>query len=221
MLQQGVYKVINPFAVSRLLGSIKGLVLKVQRAARTVAFSKNGAAGLLALRLLFSNLPLADAARQPGTVFPVPTGIANQLFYLQRDPNSNTIIYQLNVNAAGKLNEEEPVRVFWIRYAEQGERKDLNFVQRKFAYGLSTKKLAPDKYELKFAAYDKVRFFLMKSAVDNAFHVLVTIANKQIVLTRVFLRIEGGTFWVPNVKYIEFKGWNAATREPVVERVSV
>jgi hypothetical protein len=51
--------------------------------------------------------------------------------------------------------------------------------------------------------------------------VSATIANKQIVLTRVFLRIEGGTFWVPNVKYIEFKGWNPATREPVVERVSV
>ena len=28
-------------------------------------------------------------------------------------------------------------------------------------------------------------------------------------------------FWVPNVKYIEVKGWNAATREPVIERLSV
>jgi hypothetical protein len=37
----------------------------------------------------------------------------------------------------------------------------------------------------------------------------------------VYLRIEGGTFWVPNVKYIEVKGWNAVTREPVVERLSV
>ena len=161
------------------------------------------------------------AATLPAAEFPVPTGIPNQLFYLQRDPNPNTVIYQLNVNDAGKIDEDEPVGMFWLRYAEHGERQDLSFIQRRFAYGLTAQKLGPDKYELKFAAYHKIRFFLMRSGADRAFHVFATIANKQIILNRVFLRIEGGTFWVPNVKYIELKGWNAATREPVVERVSV
>ena len=212
----------NVTAVSRLLQARKALELKAQAATQPVSPGKQMAAtAALALTLLFNGLPLAWAAPQPSPAFPVPTGIPNQLFYLQRDPNSNTVIYQLNVNAAGRLDEDEPVRVFWIRYAEQSQRKDLNFIQRKFAYGLSAKKIATDKYELKFAAYDKVRFYLMKSGADNTFHVYATIASKQVVLTRVYLRIEGGTFWVPNVKYIEFKGWNAATREPVVERVTV
>ena len=153
------------------------------------------------LLLLFSLLFVVPAM-PPTTVFPVPSGVANQLFYLQRDPNTNTVIYQLNVNSAGKLDEDEPVNVFWIRYDEHGERKDLNFIQRKFAYGLSAEKLAADKYELKFAAYNKVRFFLLRSATDKAFHVYTTIGGKQMQLERVFLRIEGGTFWVPNVKYI-------------------
>ncbi|QKG51706.1 DUF4833 domain-containing protein [Hymenobacter sp. BRD67] len=157
----------------------------------------------------------------PPLTFPVPAGVPNQLFYLQRDPNTNTVIYQLNVNSAGKVEDEEPINVFWIRYDEQGQRKDLNFIQRKFAYGLTATKLAPDKYELKFAAYSKVPFLLMKSSVDKAFHVFTVVGGKQIVLTRVYLRIEGGTFWVPNVRYIEFKGWNAATREPIVARVNV
>ncbi len=157
----------------------------------------------------------------PMLTFPVPAGVANQLFYLQRDPNTNTIIYQLNLDDAGKLDEDEPINVFWLRYDEQGQRKDLNFIQRKFAYGLTATKLGPDKYELKFAAYNKVPFYLMKSGVDKAFHVFTVVGGKQIVLTRVYLRIEGGTFWVPNVRYIEFKGWNAATRELVVTRVSV
>lgn len=82
----------------------------------------------------------------------MPTGIPNQLFYLQRDPNANTVVYQLNVNDAGKIDEDEPVRMFWLRYAEHGERQDLSFIQRRFAYGLTTQKLGPDKYELKFAA---------------------------------------------------------------------
>ncbi|MBH8559632.1 DUF4833 domain-containing protein [Hymenobacter negativus] len=171
--------------------------------------------------LLFNLLFALPPAPKPATVFPVPSGVPNQLFYLQRDPNTNTVIYQLNVDRAGHLNEDEPVNVFWIRYDEHGERKDLNFIQRKFAYGLTAEKLATDKYELKFAAYNKVRFYLLRSPTDKALHVYTTIAGKQIQLERVFLRIEGGTFWVPNVKYIEFKGLNTATLQPIVERITL
>ncbi|MFD1467108.1 DUF4833 domain-containing protein [Hymenobacter caeli] len=212
----------NITAVSRLLDAKKSLHLKMQPA-RPVPTAAKVAAGTLLLLLggWVGGLQPLRAAPLPSTDFPTPAGIANQLFYLQRDPNSNTVIYQLNVDGNGALDEDEPVHVFWIRYAEQGQRKELNFIQRKFAYGISTKKLGPDKYELKFAAYDKVRFYLMKSSADKAFHVYTTLASKQIVLDRVFLRIDGGTFWVPNVKYIEFRGRNTTTREPVVERVNV
>ena len=217
----------NITAVSRLLQAKKGFEVRaaqqaVHQAAPLAAPGKKAAATTLLLGLgLVFNQPQPAVAQTPATVFPVPTGIVNQLFYLQRDPNANTVIYQLNMDKAGRLDEDEPVRAFWIRYTENGEHKDLNFIQRKFAYGLTAQKVAPEKYELKFAAYNKLRFFLMRSGTDRAFHVFTTIANRQVVLTRVFLRIEGGTFWVPNVKYIEFKGWNAASHEPVMERVNV
>src|SRR5690606_19305031 len=48
--------------------------------------------------------------------FPVPKKIDNLLFYIQRDPNTNTICYALNYNSDNKVDEKEPVRVFWIRY---------------------------------------------------------------------------------------------------------
>lgn len=172
-----------------------------------------------AFLLLCNLLFVLSPAPKPSPAFPVPSGVPNQLFYLQRDPNTNTVIYQLNVDRAGRLDEDEPVNVFWLRYDEHGERKDLNFIQRKFAYGLTANKLAADKYELKFAAYNKVRFYLLRSPADKAFHVYATISGRQLQLERVFLRIEGGTFWVPNVKYLEFKGLTSTTREPAVERV--
>ena len=179
---------------------------------------------LLALLPWLAPSPPAKAptqASQPMLNFPVPAGVANQLFYLQRDPNTNTVIYQLNVNGAGKIDEDEPINVFWLRYDEQGQRQELNFIQRKFAYGLRAEKVGPEKYVLKFAAYSKVPFSLMRWGADRAFHVFTVVNNRQIVLTRVYLRIEGGTFWVPNVKYVELKGSNPATREPVVERFQV
>ncbi len=219
-----------PMTVLAVLSNITA-VSRIQQARRALeqkAAAKADSTKLVATIMLLTSAllagPDAEAAPhqgQPMLTFPVPTGVANQLFYLQRDPNINTVIYQLNVNRAGQPDEDEPVRVFWIRYAEQGERKDLNFIQRKFAYGLTAKKVGTDKYALKFAAYDKVPFTLMKWSADNSFHVFATVANKQIVLSRVYLRIEGGTFWVPNVRYIELKGWNAATRQPVTERLAV
>ena len=54
--------------------------------------------------------------------------IRDRLFYIQRDPNTNTICYELNVDKNGKFEEEDPVHVFWIRYPEGGMRKELNFI---------------------------------------------------------------------------------------------
>ncbi|OGX84924.1 DUF4833 domain-containing protein [Hymenobacter coccineus] len=214
----------NITAVSRLLQAKRAFALRAAPAGSPPAPAQKvaapAAAAVLAAALLLGNPSLAGAP-EPRLVFPTPSGVANQLFYLQREPNTNTVIYQLNVNSAGQLDADEPINVFWIRYPEGGQRKALSFIQRKFAYGLSAKLVGPNKYKLNFAAYDKVPFYLMKSGADNAYHVFTVVANQQISLTRVYLHIEGGTFWVPNVKYIEFKGWNAATHEPTVARVDV
>ncbi|CAM3793941.1 DUF4833 domain-containing protein [Pontibacter korlensis] len=145
---------------------------------------------------------------------PVPKGM---MFYVQRDPNANTVIYELNKTAQGSLDENEPIHPFWIRYAEGGEHKELNYIQRKFAYGLNTKKLGKDSYELKFVCYSKLALYLRKGN-DGAYHVLCKINNREAVLDRIFVRIEGGTFWVPNVLYVELKGRDAATGKMVTER---
>ena len=74
-------------------------------------------------------------------VYPVPPLNSQRLFYLQRTPNVNTIVYDLNLTNDGKLNTVEPVKAYWIRYAENGQKQDLNYIQRKFAYGLTAKEL--------------------------------------------------------------------------------
>ena len=71
--------------------------------------------------------------------FPVPNNVPGLLFYIQRDPNANTICYQLNMDERGRLSEKDPVNAFWIRYTDGGIRRDLNYLQRKFAYGINVK----------------------------------------------------------------------------------
>lgn len=153
--------------------------------------------------------------------FPTPKGIKNQLFYLQRDPNINTIICELNVDQNGVVDRKDPILVYWLRYGENGEKKDLNFIQRKFAYGIQTKEIGKDQYELRFVSHKKIPMYLVISPEDNKYHVYVTVNNKKIQLERVFLRIEGGSFWVPNVKYVELKGVNTENDTPITERIKV
>jgi len=113
---------------------------------------------------------------------------------------------------------ENPVHVYWIKYNERGQKEELNFIQRKFAYGLVTKPLDNGKFDVRFVSYKKYPLSLMRSASDNKYHMYATIDKKQVILNRIFLKIEGGTFWVPNVVYVEVKGIDPVTGKEIVER---
>lgn len=157
---------------------------------------------------------------QETSAYPVPTGNPMQLFYLQRTPNANTIVYELNYKD-GLLNEESPVHVFWIRYDEQGQSAELSFIQRKFAYGITTKKLAQDQYELHFVSYRKLGMQLVKTKKD-AYQVLVPVNGKQVVLHSIFIHIKsGGSFWSPNIDYVELNGTDVLTAEPVKAKLKI
>lgn len=151
-------------------------------------------------------------------VITFPTPAVPKLFYVQRDPNSNTIIYDLNQDAMGQLDTENPIHPYWIKYNEKGQKEELNLIQRKFAYGLVTKPLGNNKFDVRFVSYKKYPLLLMRSATDNKYHVYATIAKKQVVLNRIFLKIEGGSFWIPNVVYAEIKGIDPDTGKEVIER---
>ncbi|MGX5687526.1 DUF4833 domain-containing protein [Arcticibacter tournemirensis] len=214
----------NITAVNRLMDSKKALDLKEK--SDNDMFSSKKASVLIGF-ILITGLSAGSAyafgrplLQKPETVFPTPKGISNQLFYLQRDPNANTIICQLNIDAEGQVDKDNPVNVFWIRYAEKGQKSELNFIQRKFAYGINSKPLGNGKYELKFVSYGKLPLYLMKDKY-NRYRVYTTVAKREIILDRIFVRIEGGTFWVPNVKYVELKGVDAATGEDVAQRIKV
>lgn len=151
--------------------------------------------------------------------FPIPSGNPKQLFYLQRTSNTNTIVYELNYKD-GSLDEDEPVHVFWIRYNEKGQKEELNFIQRKFAYGIKSNLVSQDKYKLNFVSYKKYHMYLMKGA-DNKFNVYALINQKQAILYRIFVKINGGSLFSPNIEYVELKGFDPISGLEVKERLKI
>jgi phosphatidylglycerophosphate synthase len=163
----------------------------------------------------------APVVRDAVDTFPVPPHNSNSLFYLQRTPNTNTVICELN-EKNGVLDENEPVHVLWIRYGDQKQRQELTFIQRHFAYGLKSRDLGNDVYELHFVSYKKVLFYLKKSPDDNKRHVYATITGKQAILNRIYIKIDpGGTFWSPNVEYLELKGTDTQSGKELIQRIKV
>jgi hypothetical protein len=150
-------------------------------------------------------------------VYPIPPVSNERLFYVQRTPNANTIVYDLNLNSDGKLNSGQPVKAYWLRYADKGQKEELNYIQRKFAYGLNAKALNNGSYDIRFVSYKKFPLTLMK-ARDGKYHIFALIAQKQIILNRIFVKIEGGSFWLPNVVYVEIKGTDPETGKEIVDR---
>jgi len=176
---------------------------------------------LVMFSFLNSFAQTADKSNPSPLKFPTPKGIANQLFYLQRDPNLNTLIYELNIDKSGNIDEDQPVLAYWIRYGENQAKKELSYIQKKFAYGIDSKKTGKDQFELRFVSHKKLPLYLTKSTEDKKYHVYVTINNKKLLLDRIFVRIEGGSFWIPNVKYVELRGINQANDTLVTERITV
>jgi hypothetical protein len=156
---------------------------------------------------------------QDSLKFPTPTGNPNQLFFLQRSQNTNTVIYELNLKN-GVMDTVEPVHIFWISYAEHGQREELTEIQRKRAYGLATKRITKDHYELQFLANKKYTIDLMKGP-DNKFHIYQMINQKQVILSKIYLQLHGGTLLSPNIEYVVLTGIDPNTASVVSEKKAI
>jgi phosphatidylglycerophosphate synthase len=163
----------------------------------------------------------AKKATDPEDDFPVPPQTSHSLFYLQRTPNANTIICELN-EKNGIPDKEDPVHVLWIRYTEQRQRQELNWIQRTFAYGIKSRDMGNDTYELRFVSYKQTPLYLKPSPVDHRYHVYATIAGRQAILNRIFIKINpGGTFWSPNVEYLELRGIDTENGQEIMQRIKI
>src|SRR6185437_583894 len=107
--------------------------------------------------ILFYFLCINKSLSQIEKQFPVPAGNPNQLFYLQRSKNINTVIYELNI-INGKLNSEKPIDVFWIMYTKDKKRENLSEMEKDFVYGVKINPPEKKEYSFTLAAYPKLIF---------------------------------------------------------------
>ncbi len=151
--------------------------------------------------------------------YPVPPKTQNRLFYIQRNHNKNTVIYDAEFDKNGKLIKDDPVDVYWIRYQEHGQRMDLRLIEKKFAFGDKCKPLKsnPEYFLLKLAATDK-KVLLLKQTASFKAAVYTKINGKISALNHLYIFADNSGVW-PDVKYIELFGKDVKTGQKTYEKL--
>ena len=174
----------------------------------------------LALLIAALLITQALAAQEPISLdLPTPKG-KNLLFFLQRTPDANTVIYEVNYNSEGKVDSKAPVKGSWIRYEEKEKCKELTSIEKKFAYGVKCKTIGVDAYEIRLAAYQKMPMYLLKSP-DQQFRMYIKDEGKNLLLKRVFVKVNGGSFWFPKVQYIDLFTVHCETGIEMMKRINL
>ncbi len=162
----------------------------------------------------FFSLGLKEVAYQ----YPVPPKTKKLLFYIQRNHNRNTIVYDANFDKSGQLNEEEPIRVYWIRYEEQGQTMELRNIEKMFAYGVKVSKIGDNReFKVNLVATSK-RHFLLKEEAPFKAAIYTIINGKQAKLDHLYIFADNSRIW-PKVKYIELYGEDTITGKSVYEKM--
>ncbi|WP_421828896.1 DUF4833 domain-containing protein [Larkinella sp.] len=172
---------------------------------------------LFLLELTSAFIPVLAGVRE----FPVPPSAPNRLFYIQRSNNTNTVIYEANLTAGRRLDASDPVSVYWIRYAEQGQRESLSMIQWKLAYGYKHKALnrSENSFEIYLNAFKKRTIWV--DVQQGRPMALTTINGQKACLQKVFVQLEPGSGLMPKVLYIELFGIDPVAGNPVYERMRV
>jgi hypothetical protein len=151
--------------------------------------------------------------------FPTPPATANSLFFIQRNKNRHTIVYDAKL-LNGKLDASEPIDNYWLRYYSTGTvRKELTWAQSSFAYGYGSKKDATGKgYYITLTAYGKRKIHL-KTDANGLPIATMTINGKNCRLNYIWVFADDSGTW-PKVFHVDLHGTELASGKKQTERIN-
>lgn len=127
---------------------------------------------------------------------------SNSLFKIERSKDANEIYYELKTLSNNSLDKENPINIYWVRNTEGGKTKPLTWIQQHYAYGLEFISSSQQKAKFHFVSYDKKEFTLKKD-VEGNFKVFTVKDKKEVIVNRIFIQIDGGSFWFPTISRVE------------------
>ncbi|HEY2011514.1 MAG TPA: DUF4833 domain-containing protein [Rhizomicrobium sp.] len=142
----------------------------------------------------------------------------NQLFYIQRSPNSNTVIYAARLDGHGDFDPRQPVEGFWRKFNIDGSRQPLNFIERAMAYGVKFDAIKPGQpITFRVAALPDRKLTLAMDAQHRP-EALLQIGSHTVKVAYVYLQVvEGGL--LPSVPSLDIFGTDISSGKAIHEHL--
>jgi hypothetical protein len=159
--------------------------------------------------------PRASSKASPDR--PPPRIRTQPLFIIERSKNANVVHYDAQLTADGRLDPKGPVIAYWVMLARDGRRMNLNWIEKKMAYGINIK---PDPsvngYQMTIVAATQRSITVKK--VGSAVRAEIVIDGRPAILEKMYIdaseRLTG-----PKVHYLELYGKDVQTAEKRFEKV--
>lgn len=176
-------------------------------------------ARLLLLLLLTGNAAGA-AAPWPSArpEWPQPPRDERLLFFVQRSMNPNTVVYAANLDGRGRLDPDNPVSAYWLKFHNDGARHELQLFERLLAYGAVSAPVAghPGTFSVRLAAYEGRPITVARDS-EGRVRATLEIGGRPARLTSVYLVLDERGL-LPDVAAIELHGFASDDGTPVSER---
>jgi len=143
---------------------------------------------------------------------------SQHLFKIERSTNDNIVQYDVQMKADGKLDPKEPVVAYWVRLAKEGQKEDLKWVEKRFAYGFKTKYNA----KTNTATMDMVAKINRKIFVyegQGGYRAETIIDGQPAYIEKIFISSKGKGVSA-KITYIELFGKDEKTGEDRYERLN-
>lgn len=141
------------------------------------------------------------------------------LFKIERSKDTNEIFYDVNLDSKNNLDLDDPINIYWIKKTENGKIEPLTWIQKNYAYGIELLSKSKDQAEFQFVSYNK-RQFQIKKDKNNLFQVYTISNNKPVIVNRIFIQIDGGTFWFPEISRVELHAQDIQTNKRSIEIIN-
>jgi hypothetical protein len=181
---------------------------------------------LALLAVLFSFVGCAKQEEKKPATAPAPEKAAapaaaqkntQSLFIIERNKNANIVHYDARLTADGKLDPKEPVIAYWAMVAEDGRREQLNWIEKKEAYGFTVKPDASVKgYQMTLEAAPG-KPITVKEEKDIV-RAEAVIAGRPAILEKMYINATDGPTG-PKVQYIDVYGKDLTTGEKRHEKM--
>lgn len=127
------------------------------------------------------------------------------LFKISRSRDADVICYDVSLGADGRLDAGSPVNIYWIRRTKGSVREPLTWIQNRYSYGIKFLETSGDHAKFRFVSFDSKEFRLEKSD-EGRFMVFTVIGNKTVIVERIFVQFDGGTFLAPDISEVILYG---------------